>query len=89
VLDYSSKADLTKSQLPNCSALCCSQETGQYRIVDLLESHPLSHRLAEMGFCQGTVLSLLSLGDPAMVSLGGSRMALNRNSMEAILVEKL
>jgi Fe2+ transport system protein FeoA len=59
------------------------------RIVDFSGSEAWRHRMEELGFRIGSVVSLIKSGEPCIVALGQTRMSLRCDAGQMILVEVL
>ncbi len=58
-------------------------------IIGLAPGHPLRRRLMELGFIRGAKVSVLRnapMGDPAMLRIGGTELALRRADLMAVRV---
>ncbi|KAA0210684.1 ferrous iron transport protein A [bacterium] len=53
-----------------------SEHDGPLEIVQVLGDDASSRRLCELGCCVGKHVRVVRRGDPAIVSIGGSRFAL-------------
>lgn len=59
------------------------------RVEGLLAEEPLATRLADLGFCPGTIVQVVRrapLGDPTLYELRGYRIALRRSEASLIHV---
>lgn len=54
-------------------------------VVDILETPDLQ-RCAEMGFFRGAHVKMLNAGDPSLISLNDSRLAISRRYLANVLV---
>ena len=58
-------------------------------IIGHVPGHPLRRRLLELGFIRGARVSVLRtapMGDPAMLRIGGTELALRRADLVAVRV---
>jgi ferrous iron transport protein A len=58
-------------------------------VVSLTPGHPLRRRLMELGFIRGAKVSVLRaapMGDPTMLRLGGTELALRRSDLASVRV---
>lgn len=62
------------------------------RVVDVVSGHPLSDRLLELGVQSGELLAVVHeapfSGDPIVVDVCGTRLALRRSEAELIFVSQ-
>ena len=57
-------------------------------VCEIIES-PSRNRCMEFGFVQGARVRVLQTGNPTLLTLNGSRIALSRECIESILVARL
>ena len=58
-------------------------------IIDIDTGNAVSQRLMEMGFVPGTIIEIIKSGEPLIVTLNGSRIALRGTEANNIKVEYL
>ena len=62
------------------------------RVVDVVSGHPLSERLLELGVQSGELVRIVHeapfSGDPIVVDVCGTRLALRRSEAELIFVSE-
>ena len=61
-----------------------SEHDGLLEITQILGDDPCAHRLSALGFCAGKRVMVIRRGDPAILSVGGSRFALAGELQERI-----
>ncbi|MEN9810926.1 MAG: hypothetical protein RLZZ488_2493 [Pseudomonadota bacterium] len=63
------------------------------RVVDVVSGHPLSERLLELGVQSGELVRIVHeapfSGDPIVVDVCGTRLALRRSEAELIFVSEM
>ncbi|NBX16328.1 MAG: ferrous iron transport protein A [Proteobacteria bacterium] len=74
------------------SSLRNAKKGQRFRIFDVVEGHPLSNRLVELGLCSGewvTVVHEAPLSrDPIVLDVSGTRIALRRTEAALIIVDE-
>ena len=63
-----------------------SEYDGVLEITGVLGDDACAHRLTALGFCAGKQVTVIQRGDPAILSVGGSRFALASELQERIYV---
>jgi len=70
-----------------------SRKDERFRVVDVVPGHPLSDRLLELGLQAGECLQVIHeaplSGDPIVLEINGTRLALRRSEADLVLVEDL
>ncbi|MSU19888.1 MAG: ferrous iron transport protein A [Pedosphaera sp.] len=74
---------------PNSSAIPLSRVRGgsSVRIRQLPDSPSVTHRLREIGFCEGQCIKLLTCGSNIICQVCDARLAIRARLAETILVE--
>ena len=55
---------------------CFSPADGLLEVIEVVDGDGHSKRVCELGICPGQQLTVVRQGDPAIVSVGSSRLAL-------------
>lgn len=61
---------------------------GRVRVIRVRGSRGLVHRLAVLGLVPGSILTVTRPRGPAIVTLGGARLAIGRTAARAVEVEE-
>lgn len=70
-----------------CHALCCARSGDCVRICGFAEACHHAARLREMGLREGVRLQVLRDGDPLIVRVDDTRLAVGRDAAEQISCE--
>lgn len=74
-------------------SLKLSKKGEFFTIRDIVEGHPLSHRLLELGLMAGEGVAVVHeapmSADPIVIEVAGTRLALRRDEAALILVEEV
>ena len=62
-------------------------QSAQVRVVGVSGGRRLVHRLAALGVVPGVVLTVVRPSGPALIMVGGARIAVGRTAAQAIEVE--
>lgn len=82
------KSGLTPPQRPLVTPLSDLPQ-GTVAVVSEITDGPSRMRCMEMGFVAGARVRVLQTGNPTLINLNGSRIALSRQCLETILVARL
>ncbi len=82
------KSGLTPPQRPEVTPLSKLPQ-GTVAIVSEITDAPSRIRCLELGFVAGARVRVLQSGNPTLITLNDSRMALSRQCLETILVAPL
>ena len=76
---------ITKTQPPAPLAIF-SQFDGDLEVVEIVDEDSNSKRLCELGFCPGKTVRVISQGDPAILSVAGTRLAVGYDLLAKVFV---
>lgn len=62
-------------------------QSARVRVVGVSGGRRLVHRLAALGVVPGVVLTVIRPSGPALIMVGGARIAVGRTAAQAIEVE--
>ena len=64
----------------------CGRKDGPLTVTEVLGEDGESRRLGELGLCLGRTVSVIRGGNPAIVEIDGSRLAISRALLERVRV---
>ncbi|MDC1141678.1 FeoA family protein [Planctomycetota bacterium] len=76
---------LTKTQPPAPLAIF-SQFDGELEVVEVMDDSDDAKRMCELGFCPGKTVTIIAQGDPAIVNIAGTRLAVGLDLLSRIFV---
>jgi len=73
-------------------SLKSARKGESFRILDVVSGHPLSNRLIELGLHAGERVTIVHeapvSGDPIILEVSGTRLALRRSDAALVLVDE-
>jgi len=62
---------------------------GRFVITEIEGDHSAAIRMKSLGLCQGRSIELVSVGDPMIVRVAGTRVGLSRTLATLVCVEEV
>ncbi|MCF6228244.1 MAG: ferrous iron transport protein A [Planctomycetes bacterium] len=66
-----------------------SQHDGELEVIEIFDEDAESNRMCELGFCPGKTVSIISQGNPAILSVAGTRLAVGFDLLSRVYVRPL
>lgn len=76
---------ITQNQ-PAAPLATFSHHDGDLEVIEIFDEDAESKRMCELGFCPGKVVRVISQGNPAILSVAGTRLAVGLDLLSRVYV---